>query len=91
MKHIPGSPRERASFKSEAVLAPPTHSQSTSKDKSKRLTSKSAATDGVPKLSFAVMVPSPPKRSTYKPARELPERDSSSQLRHHITAVPTTF
>jgi hypothetical protein len=78
LKHsIPGSPREGASFKSEAVLAPPTHSQSSSKDKSRP---KSAATGSVPKLSFAVVVPSPPKRSTHKSTRvkrEPPERDSS--------------
>jgi len=80
LRHIPGSPRERASSKPEAVFAPPTHSQSPPKDKSKTLTPKSAATDGVPKLSFSVVVPSPPKRLTYKPKRaeqELPERDSS--------------
>ena len=69
LKHVPGSPRERTSFKSEAVLAPPTHSQSSSKEKSKTSTPKSAAIDGVPRRTFAVVVPSPPKRSTYKPTR----------------------
>jgi hypothetical protein len=92
LKHIPGSPRERASLKSEAVLAPPTtHSQSSSKDKSKTSRPKSVTTDGVPKLSFAVVVPSPPKRSTYKPTRverEPPERDSS-QLQDHDKSLAT--
>jgi hypothetical protein len=84
LKHIPGSPRERASFGSEAVLAPSTHSQSSSKDKPKTSNSKSATADGVPKLSFAVVVPSPPKHSTHKPTRverERLERDSFDGMR----------
>ncbi|KAF8490953.1 hypothetical protein F5888DRAFT_1081978 [Russula emetica] len=93
LKHIPGLPRRRAIFNSdsETVLDPPTHSKSSpTKDKSKTSTPKSAATDGVPKLSFAVVVPSPPKRSTYKPTRVergLPERDSS-QLQYRTSAAP---
>lgn len=91
LKHAPGdSPRERTGFKSEAVLARPTHSQSSSKEKSKTSTPKSAVTGGVPKLSFAVVVPSPPKRSTYKPTRverEPPERDSL-QLQYRTPAAP---
>ena len=92
LKHIPGSPREHASFKSEAVPTPPTHSQLSSKErwKTSTPTPKSAATDGVPKLSFAVVVPSPPKRSTHKLTRvkrEPLERDSS-QLRYHTPAAP---
>jgi hypothetical protein len=92
LEHIPGSPRERAGFKSEAVLAPPTtHSQSSSKDKSKTSKQKGTATDGVPKLSFAVVVPSPLKRSTYKPTRvgrELPGRDSSQLHDHDKVSEP---
>lgn len=83
LKHIPGSPRGGASFKSEAVSAPPTHSQSSSKDKPRPKSS--AATGGVPKLSFAVVVPSPPKRLTHKPPRvkrEPPERDSPQSQDH---------
>ena len=67
-KHIPGPPRERASFESEAVLTLPTHSsQSSSKDKTS--TPKSAATDGVHVFKYAVEVSSPPKRSTHNPTR----------------------
>lgn len=70
LKRIPDSPRERASFKPEAVFAPPTHSQSPSKDKSKTSTPKRAPS-GVPRLSFAVVVPSPPKHSRYKPTHKV--------------------
>jgi hypothetical protein len=69
LEQVPGSPRERTGFKSEAVPGPPTHSQSSLKEKSKTSTPKRAAIDGVPKRSFAVVVPSPPKRSTYRPTR----------------------
>ena len=78
LKHIPGSPRELASFKPET---PPIHSQSSLKDKSKKSTQKSPATDGVPKLSFAVVVPSPPKHSTYKKTHV--EREPSGPLATH--------
>ena len=92
LKHTPGLPRERANFKSAAVLAPPTHSQSSSNDKPKTSTPKNAAvTNGVPKLSFAVVVPSPPKRSTYKltrAERKPPER-GTSKLRHRTPASET--
>ena len=84
LKRIPGSPRELASFKPET---PPIHSQSSLKDKSKKSTPKSAATDGVPKLSFAVVVPSPPKHSTYKQThveREPFERYSSQLQPVHV-------
>jgi hypothetical protein len=88
LKRIPDSPREGASFKSEAVLAPPpTHSQSSSKDKSKRSTPKSAATGGVPKLSFAVVVPSPKHFKPTRVKREPPERHSS-QSQDHTPAAP---
>jgi hypothetical protein len=87
LRHVPGLPRDGAGFKSEAVLAPPTHSQSSSKDKPRP---KSAATGGVPKLSFAVVVPPPPKSLMHKPTRvkrEPPERDSS-QSQGHTPAAP---
>ena len=89
LKRAPASPRERTSFKSEAVLAPSSHSQSSSKEKSKTSMPKSAVTDGVPKLSFAVVVPSPPKRS-YKPTRvgREPLERGSSQLKYRTPAAP---
>jgi hypothetical protein len=78
LKHnIPGSPRERAGSSSAAVLAPSTHSRSSSKGKSK--TPKSAAGDGVPKFSFAVVVPTPPKHSTHKQTRVQSKEDKVSE------------
>ncbi len=99
LKHIPGSPRERASFKPEAVLPLPIHSQSPSKDESKTSTPKSAAADRADKfvdksrkrkLGFAVVVPSPSKRSTYKPARveQEPHGRDSSELQGRTPASP---
>ena len=52
-----------------------------SRDKSKTSTSKSAVTDGVPKLSFAVVVPSPPKHSTHK-VRRVESKETIPDLTH---------
>jgi hypothetical protein len=78
LKHVPSSPHVRAGFKRAARPGPPTHLKSASNVKSSQSPPKSVVTDSVdkprdksrkPKLSFAVVVPSPPKRSTHQPAR----------------------
>jgi hypothetical protein len=55
---------------------------------------KSVATGRVPKLSFAVVVPSPPKRSTHKSTRvkrDHPEHGDSSQSQDHTPAAPDHY
>lgn len=76
LKHVPSSTPVRAGFKRAGP--PPTHLKSLSNVKSRTPTPKSVAVDRVdkprdkshkPKPSFAVVITSPPKRSTHQPAR----------------------
>ena len=77
LKHVPSSPQVHTSFK-PAVRLTPVDLKSLSKAKSGMTPLKSVGADGVerllgksrkPKLTFAVVVPSPPKRFTHHRAR----------------------